>query len=117
MTTIHNILNEFRQNALNTRDQGDKFERLILYYLKTDPQYSSQFSDAWLWQDWPLRDNQPDTGIDLVAQEKHTGEYWAIQCKFYDPGSYLSKGDIDSFFTASGKAFRLKRERNHLLAG
>ena len=46
---------------------------------------------------------QADTGIDLVARERDTGEYTAIQCKFYEPTHTLSKGDIDSFFTASGK--------------
>ena len=33
-----------------------------------------------------------------------TGELCAIQCKFYDPTHTLQKDDIDSFFTASGKA-------------
>ena len=46
-----------------------------------------------------------DVGIDLVARERGTGDYWAIQCKFYDPDHALQKGDIDSFFTASGKRF------------
>lgn len=31
------------------------------------------------------------------------GSYTAIQCKFYEPTHTPSKGDIDSFFTASGK--------------
>ncbi|WP_257626283.1 restriction endonuclease [Janthinobacterium sp. NKUCC06_STL] len=44
-----------------------------------------------------------DVGIDLVARKRGTGDYWAIQCKFYDPDHALQKGDIDSFFTASGK--------------
>ena len=39
----------------------------------------------------------------MVARERDTGEYTAIQCKFYEPTHTLSKGDIDSFFTASGK--------------
>jgi predicted helicase len=45
----------------------------------------------------------PDTGIDLVARERDSGNYTAIQCKFYEPTHTLAKGDIDSFFTASGK--------------
>jgi len=45
-----------------------------------------------------------DTGIDIVATDKLTGELWAIQCKFYAPHHYLDKAHIDSFFTASGKA-------------
>jgi predicted helicase len=46
-----------------------------------------------------------DTGIDLVARERATGDYCAIQCKFYNPAHTLDKADIDSFFTASGKRF------------
>lgn len=66
--------------------------------------YQDKFSDVWLWSEWPNRGNQPDTGIDIVAKERYTGEYCAIQCKFFDPAHSLQKADIDSFFTASGKA-------------
>ncbi len=62
-----------------------------------------------MWTDFPKRGNRPDTGIDLVAQERATGDYCAIQCKFYDPTHTLDKSDIDSFFTASGKAQFQKR--------
>ncbi|WP_126389284.1 DEAD/DEAH box helicase [Pseudanabaena sp. ABRG5-3] len=102
--TIHHILEQFRQEATSTRDLGDKFENLILAYLRTDPQYAELFKRVWLWMDFPLRGKKGDLGIDLVAQERATGEYWAIQCKCYQPDHVLDKGDIDSFFTASGKA-------------
>lgn len=103
MTTIHEILNEFREAATSNRDMGDKFERLIATYLITDPLQAERFSDVWLWTEWPDRGNQPDTGIDLVAKERATGEFCAIQCKFYAKGHTVQKADIDSFFTASGK--------------
>jgi predicted helicase len=103
MTTIHDILNEFREAATSNRDMGDKFERLIATYLITDPLQAERFSDVWLWSEWPDRGNQPDTGIDLVAKERATGEFCAIQCKFYAKGHTVQKADIDSFFTASGK--------------
>lgn len=103
-TTIHSILEEFRQAKTSNRDMGDMFERLVANYLISDPLYKDKYSDVWLWQEWPKRGNKPDTGIDLVAQERYTGEYCAIQCKFFDPSHNLQKGDIDSFFTASGKA-------------
>lgn len=101
-TTIYTILEEFRKTATSTRDLGDKFERLILQYLQTDPIYKERFSKVWLWMDFPKRGNLPDTGIDLVAEERDTGEYCAIQCKFYEYTHTLEKNDIDSFFTASG---------------
>lgn len=102
-TTIHTLLEEFRQAALSNREMGDMFERLIVSYLITDPLYKDKFDEVWLWQEWPGRCNKTDTGIDLVARERYTGEFCAIQCKFYDPTTTLQKADIDSFFTASGK--------------
>ncbi len=104
MTTIHTLLEEFRQAKTSNREMGDKFERLFANYLVTDPLYQDKYSDVWLWGEWPDRGKQPDTGIDLVAKERYSGEYCAIQCKFYDPAHSLEKSDIDSFFTASGKA-------------
>ncbi|MCV2216071.1 DEAD/DEAH box helicase [Thauera sp. Sel9] len=103
-TTIHHILDELAEAATDHRDKGGKFERLIKAYLTTDPLYVSRFSDVWLWTEWPDRGGKGDTGIDLVAKERDTGALVAIQCKFYTPTYYLQKGDIDSFFTASGKA-------------
>ena len=103
--TIDAVLEHFRERARNNRDLGDSFERLIAHYLFTDPQYSDRLSDVWLWSEWPDRWNV-DVGIDLVARERGTGDYWAIQCKFLDPDTYLQKGEIDSFFTASGKQFK-----------
>ena len=102
-TTIHSILDEFREAAQSKRDMGDKFERLIAAFLSSDPMYKDKYSDVWIWDEWPGRGKQPDTGIDLVAKDRMTGEYCAIQCKFYDPASTLQKEDIDSFFTTSGK--------------
>lgn len=106
-TTIHDILSELRENVRDNRTVGDRFERLVANYLVTDPQYADRLEDVWLWSEWPDRSGK-DTGIDLVAKERATGEYWAIQCKFYLPEHRLSKQDIDSFFTASGKRFATK---------
>lgn len=104
MTTLLEILAEFREAARSNREMGDKFERLIANYLLTDPQYADRLAEVWLWSEWPDRSGM-DVGIDLVARERGTGDYWAIQCKFYDPDYALQKADIDSFFTASGKRF------------
>lgn len=98
------LLNELASAAQSNHEKGFQFERLIANYLLTDPQYADRLSDVWLWSEWPDRWDT-DVGIDLVARERATGEYWAIQCKFYDPAHYIQKCDIDSFFTASGKRF------------
>lgn len=103
-TSIQEVLEELNISSTSWWDKGDKFERLIAAYLRTDPSWSSRFGQVWLWNDWPGRAGKPDTGIDLVAQERETGDLAAIQCKFYDPSHSLQKSDIDSFFTASGKS-------------
>lgn len=102
-TTITDLLEELRATSLDERDKGDKFERLIAAYLRTDPEWTARFSDVWLWSEWPGRAGRPDTGIDLVAQHHETGDYAAIQCKFYDSHSRIAKADIDSFVATSGK--------------
>ena len=102
-TTVHQILDQFREDARNNRDLGDRFERLMVRYLELDPLYADRFSKVWLWNEWPDKGNVGDVGIDLVAKERASGEYCAIQCKFYLPEHTLSKADIDSFFTAAGR--------------
>lgn len=101
--TIHTILAQFREEASSNRDLGDRFERLICAYLKLDPLYTERFSNVWMWNEFPKKGDVGDVGIDIVAEERATGEYCAIQCKFYLPEHTISKEDIDSFFTASGK--------------
>lgn len=103
-STITDILAELRATATDERDKGDKFEQLMVAYLRTDPLYADRYSNVWRWTDWPGRDGKPDTGIDLVAEERDGSGLCAIQCKFYDPTHAVQKADIDSFFTASGKA-------------
>ena len=101
---IDRILSQFRELSSDERGKGRLFERLIANYLVTDPQYSDLLEHVWLWEEWPDRKGA-DNGIDLVAREKATGDYWAIQCKFFDPGYTIQKPDIDSFLSASGKQF------------
>lgn len=103
MTSIHDLLAEYAQIAPDTRTKGRLFERLTKVFLTTDPTWTARFDEVWLWQDWPGRDGKPDTGIDLVAHERHGGGWCAIQCKFYAPTSTIQKAELDSFFTASGK--------------
>ena len=101
--TIYDVLTELRAQATSESDKGSKFERLMAEYLRTDPLYAEQFSDVYLWQDWPGRDGKHDTGIDIVAVDRLTRGNVAVQCKFYDPQSTVSKPDIDTFLSASGK--------------
>ena len=56
-----------------------------------------------------MNEGKVDTGIDLVAKEKYSDGYCAIQCKFYSDGNVIDKSNIDSFFTASGKSIYTSR--------
>ena len=86
MPSIHDVLSKIRETATSTHRQGEQFECLIRAFLTHDPLQQTRFSEVWLWQDWPGREGQPDTGIDLVAKERGTEGYCAIQCKFYAEG-------------------------------
>jgi len=104
-TSIHDILAELRSEAYDEHDKGDRFERLMQAYLQTEPQYVDLYDEVWLWMEYPRRDGRKDTGIDLVARTRVTGEYTAIQCKFYAETTQVTKAMLDSFLSASGKYY------------
>lgn len=105
MTALQKLLETFRQASVTEREKGTYFEELILCYLRNEATYSDLYSDVWTYGNWAKLQGLDgrDTGIDLVAKTSGTGEYHAIQCKLYAEDYRLQKGDIDSFFTASGK--------------
>ena len=106
MSTFPQILNKFRQDAFSERDKGYRFERLMKAYLKTTTLYANLFEEVWLWTEFPFHDQfgGKDIGIDLVARTIE-GEYWAIQCKCYAANVFISKPDVDTFLSTSGKRF------------
>ncbi len=83
--------------SVTEREKGATFERLMKRWLKTDPRYNT-LKHVWLWEEFPARSEfgGKDTGIDLVAQTE-SGDYWAIQCKFYDANTTIDKPAVDSF--------------------
>lgn len=109
-TSIHDILDQLRSVAYDERDKGSRFERLMRAYLSTEPQFVDLYDEVWLWNDYPRRDGRTDTGIDLVARTRATGEYAAIQCKFFDPSTTVTKPMLDSFLSASSKSYDGKPE-------
>ncbi|CUU54980.1 Predicted helicase [Parafrankia irregularis] len=109
-TTVHDVIRAIRDGSTSNRDRGTRFEELMRQYLSTDPQWTEQFTQVWMWVDWPGAEvDKRDAGIDLVAQDRETGGFCAIQCKFYEPQHTVRKEDIDSFFTASGKGVFTRR--------
>lgn len=101
MATIFDLLSDLRSLSLDERDKGDKFERLVKAYLKTDPEWTARFDDVWTWSEWEGRGNVPDIGVDLVAKRRDADGFAAIQCKFYKAGHKVAKADIDSFLAAT----------------
>jgi len=102
-TTVYEVLDELQAQAASSADKGSNFEKLMVKRLRTDPLYAGQVSEVWPWSTWPGNGGQLDTGIDIVAVDRVTGKDVAIQCKFYDRKHQISKGDIDSFPSPSGK--------------
>lgn len=96
------LIHQLRDTARNTREQGDRLERLTKLFLTQDSIQSRLYKDVHLWNEWDGREGYGDIGIDLVA-ENVDGGVTAIQCKFYDEQSTIAKENIDSFIAASGR--------------
>lgn len=95
--TVNEVFERIVTQSLNKREQGTAWERAVKFYFENDPTYQDKFSHVWMWEDAPTNPGRQDTGIDLVAQDATTGEYWAIQAKCYTSKT-LSEGDVSTFF-------------------
>jgi predicted helicase len=104
--SFQKVLDKYRKFSFSEQDKGERFERLMQAYLKTDPKYSNKFKKVWLWNEFPGRKDLggSDTGIDLVALT-HEGDYWAIQCKCYLETAVIDKPAVDSFLSTSSRQF------------
>jgi len=98
MTNLETFLSSIRQDP----NYGKAFEVFVKWFLKNDPEWSSQVDQVWLWEEWPDRWG-PDCGIDLAFRHRN-GDIWAVQAKCYDPTSSISKKSIDSFLSESGRS-------------
>ena len=47
------ILDKYRQSSFSQRDKGDRFERLMQAYLRTDPKNAFKFKNVWLRNEFP----------------------------------------------------------------
>lgn len=105
--TFNKLLDKYRKISSSEHDKGNRFERLMKAYLLTDPQYANKLEKVWLWSEFPYRKylGAVDTGVDLVAQT-YDEEFWAIQCKCFQEGTYIDKAAVDSFLSTSSRTFR-----------
>ncbi|WP_412675529.1 DEAD/DEAH box helicase [Alkalihalobacillus alcalophilus] len=101
------LMNEIDTKKHEQRDRGTLFELLVAVYLKKEPMYSRLFDKVWKLSEVPSDYNIPkkDTGVDLVARKRETGELIAVQCKFYSKGTTIRKEHIDSFLNEVGKQY------------
>ncbi|WP_460950471.1 DEAD/DEAH box helicase [Pseudomonas marginalis] len=105
MSALTSLLDHYRNASVTEREKGTYFEELICTYLRNEATYRDLYEQVWSYSDWAKQQGLDgrDTGIDLVAKTRGTGEYHAIQCKLYAENYRVQRKDIDSFFTASGK--------------
>jgi len=106
MSALSALLDAYRTASVTEREKGTYFEELICAYLRNEATYRDLYDKVWTYADWAKERglSGKDAGIDLVARTQGTREYHAIQCKLYAEDYKVQKKDIDSFFTASGKA-------------
>ena len=100
--TFRDVLKELADDAQSMAEKGHSFERLFKAFLEQDKAQSERFAKVWLWGDWPGNGGRRDTGIDLVAEERDTGDLVAIQCKFYSEDNSIALEQLNKFLTAYG---------------
>ncbi|WP_219272825.1 type ISP restriction/modification enzyme [Pseudomonas sp. Xaverov 83] len=105
MSALASLLDSYRNASVTEREKGTYFEELICTYLRNEAKYRDLYEQVWTYSDWAKEHGGDgrDTGIDLVARTQGTKEFHAIQCKLYATNYRVQKGDLDSFFTASGQ--------------
>ena len=66
------LIHQLRDTARNTREQGDRLERLTKLFLTQDSIQSRLYKGVHLWNEWDGREGFGDIGIDLVAENVST---------------------------------------------
>ncbi len=88
-------------------ERGKQFERIVKWFLKSDPAWATQVDEVWLWNEWPERWGA-DCGIDIIFRHKN-GEVWAVQAKCYSPDYTVTKHDVDRFLSESNRSLIHRR--------
>ncbi|GAA9906686.1 hypothetical protein VN0889_11480 [Helicobacter pylori] len=77
----------------NNAVKGSLFEKISKQFLQ-EHDSANEYESIKLWNDWELRNNESDRGIDIVIQTA-SKEYIAVQCKFHQ--NSISYNDISTF--------------------
>lgn len=103
MTTFRQLLQEFETAATSLSNKGSIFEQFCQSFFKTDRFFAELYDEVWLWQEWPGRDGETDSGVDLVARNRADGSLVAIQCKFYEPTAKIGQQHLAKFLNVLGR--------------
>ena len=98
MASFSKFISSFDPDS-NTK--GKQFEHFVKWFLKKDPEWSTQVDKIWLWDDYPKRWGR-DCGVDLIFKHKN-GDVWAVQAKCYSPENTITKTDVDKFLNESDR--------------
>jgi superfamily II DNA or RNA helicase len=99
MSNFDKMIGQLQTLHPDANDRGKAFEVICKWFLQKDPVYASQYTNVWLWDEWPGRWG-PDIGIDLVAQLEDKSLV-AIQAKCY--ADTVPIQEIDRFIAASAR--------------
>lgn len=71
------IIQDLEREDMGQRDRGTLFELLVIAYLKHEPMYARLYEEVWMLGSVPEEYGIPkkDTGVDLVARNRETGEF------------------------------------------
>lgn len=89
------LIKEKLQAIPNSRLKGSWFEKVSRRFL-IEHDSANEYESIKLWNDWELRNNEGDRGIDIVIQTA-SKEYTAVQCKFHQDS--ISLNDISTFLS------------------
>ena len=100
-----------RITSINAKHAGTRFEILVLRWFLATPLYDVK--RGWLWADFAkaIGNEANDLGIDLVL-EMNDGEFWAVQCKFYNKSSRIDEDEVAHFLGHQGWKFTFDRKEH-----
>ncbi|GHS25612.1 hypothetical protein VN1154_10320 [Helicobacter pylori] len=79
--STYKLIKEKLQAIPNNALKGSLFEKISKHFLK-EHDSANEYESIDLWNDWELRGNEGDRGIDIVVTTT-SKEYIAVQCKFH----------------------------------
>jgi predicted helicase len=65
------LLAKYRKTSFSEKDNGERFERLMQAYLKTDPKYAYRFKNVWLWTELKKVYPELDQFDLIICDEAH----------------------------------------------